>query len=200
MTLHPECQERAQKEIGALLDGSRLPEIGDRESLPYVECLIQETHRWLNITPLGIPHLVAEDDIYKGMFIPKGSLIFANTYGISRNESTYHDPASFNPNRYLPRSEGGHEEPHPQAIFGFGRRICPGRYFADASIFLAITTILALYNVKKAVGPDGNEITPEVGMVSGITSHTKPYRSVLQLRNEKAKKLLDQIRVELMTE
>ncbi len=52
--------------------------------------------RWLNITPLGtaqivhfpvtqlltasvgIPHLVAEDDVYKGMFIPKGSLVFAN--------------------------------------------------------------------------------------------------------------------------
>lgn len=45
MTLHPEYQERAQQEIDALLDGSRLPEIGDREYLPYVECIIQEAHR-----------------------------------------------------------------------------------------------------------------------------------------------------------
>ncbi len=36
-------------------------------------------------------------------------------------------------------------------------------------MFLAISTILALYNVKKAVDSDGKEITPEVGMVSGIT-------------------------------
>lgn len=36
-------------------------------------------------------------------------------------------------------------------------------------MFLAISTILALYNVKKAVAPDGKEIMPEVGMVSGIT-------------------------------
>ncbi len=45
MTLHPEAQKRAQEEIDALLNGSRLPELGDRESLPYVECIIQETHR-----------------------------------------------------------------------------------------------------------------------------------------------------------
>ncbi len=35
-------------------------------------------------------------------------------------------------------------------------------------MFLAIPTILALYNVKKAAAPDGKEIIPEVGMVSGI--------------------------------
>ncbi len=45
MTLHPEGQERAQQEIDALLGGSRLPEIDDRESLPYIECILQETHR-----------------------------------------------------------------------------------------------------------------------------------------------------------
>ncbi len=48
-------------------------------------------------------------------------------------------------------------------------RICPGRHLADVSLFLAISTILALYNVKKGVGPDGKEITPEVGTVSGLT-------------------------------
>ncbi len=45
MTLHPECQVRAQKELDELLGGTRLPEINDRESLPYVECVLQESHR-----------------------------------------------------------------------------------------------------------------------------------------------------------
>ena len=38
------------------------------------------------------------------------------------NETVYHDPSSFNPSRYLSRSEGGQEEPRPLAHFGFGRR------------------------------------------------------------------------------
>jgi len=38
------------------------------------------------------------------------------------NEAVYHDPYSFNPYRYLPKSMGGQEEPRPSAQFGFGRR------------------------------------------------------------------------------
>lgn len=45
MVLHPEYQEKAQKEIDALLDFERLPEFSDRKSLPYVECILQEIYR-----------------------------------------------------------------------------------------------------------------------------------------------------------
>ena len=29
---------------------------------------------------LGLPHRLMEDDVYKGMFIPKGSLVFGNIW------------------------------------------------------------------------------------------------------------------------
>ena len=45
MVLHPECQARAQAEIDKIVDGDRLPEFHDRESLPYVEGILQETLR-----------------------------------------------------------------------------------------------------------------------------------------------------------
>ncbi|KAJ3574049.1 hypothetical protein NP233_g2020 [Leucocoprinus birnbaumii] len=187
MTLHPECQIRAQAEIDALLDGSRLPEVSDRESLPYIDCIVKETHRWLNAVPggesfslqrqlevvantrTGIPHRAVEDDVYKGMLIPKGALVFANTRGISINDAVYHDPHTYKPSRYLPKSQGGQEEPEPLAQFGFGRRICPGRHLADTSLWLAMVTILSLYQIRKVKGPDGKEITPEVALDSGLT-------------------------------
>lgn len=34
-----------------------------------VECVI----------PTGVPHCARADDVYKGMFIPKGALVVANT-------------------------------------------------------------------------------------------------------------------------
>lgn len=34
--------------------------------------------RWHPSLPGGIPHLTTEDDVYNGMFIPKGSLVMAN--------------------------------------------------------------------------------------------------------------------------
>jgi len=45
MTLHPEWQFRARQELDAHLSGSRLPEIGDRDELPLVDCILQETFR-----------------------------------------------------------------------------------------------------------------------------------------------------------
>lgn len=101
MLLHPEVQTRAQEEIDALLNGSRLPGLNEyvqlhlvrrkpgdqvlylvfsKDSLPYVDALVQEVHRWEPISPLSVPHRVMEDDNYKGMFIPKGTTILSNLW------------------------------------------------------------------------------------------------------------------------
>lgn len=45
MLLHPECQRRAQQEIDAVVGHSRLPDFSDRDTLPYLECILHETHR-----------------------------------------------------------------------------------------------------------------------------------------------------------
>jgi hypothetical protein len=45
MILHPECQDKAQKEIDAVIGNLRLPEFGDRSGLPFVEGILQETLR-----------------------------------------------------------------------------------------------------------------------------------------------------------
>ncbi|KAJ6524200.1 cytochrome P450 [Mycena capillaripes] len=45
MILHPECQLKAQKEIDSVVGDLRLPDFEDRESLPFVECILQETFR-----------------------------------------------------------------------------------------------------------------------------------------------------------
>lgn len=53
MLLHPEAQKKAQEEIDAVLGTSRLPDFSDREVLPYVECVVQESARWHLTAPLG---------------------------------------------------------------------------------------------------------------------------------------------------
>ena len=49
----------------------------------------------------------------------------------------------------------------PDAAFGFGRRICPGRYLAYESIWTAVACILAVFDISKAKDSSGNVITPE---------------------------------------
>lgn len=49
----------------------------------------------------GIPHLLKEDDMYRGYHIPKGSIVVGNIWGITHDPARYPDPSAFKPERYL---------------------------------------------------------------------------------------------------
>ena len=53
MALHPEVQARAQAEIDAVTHGTRMPELEDRERLPYIDAIVAEVFRWHGILPFG---------------------------------------------------------------------------------------------------------------------------------------------------
>lgn len=169
MLLHPQVQKKAQEEIDSIIGRDHLPTFEDRERLPYLNFVLQETLRWGPVSPLGIPHRSLKDDVYKGMFIPKGSFVIANALAMTHDENTYVDPESFDPERYVSKLEGGRGEPFPIGHFGYGRRICPGQYLGAASVWIVMATLLATFDIKKAVGEDGLEITPVVKLTPGLT-------------------------------
>jgi cytochrome P450 len=51
--LHPDVHAKAQAEIDTVIGEDRLPEMEDRSSLPYIECVIKEVLRWQSVIPLG---------------------------------------------------------------------------------------------------------------------------------------------------
>jgi cytochrome P450 len=53
MVLNPEVQKRAQAEIDRVVGSDRLPDFGDRVSMPYIEAVLRETLRFYPIAPLG---------------------------------------------------------------------------------------------------------------------------------------------------
>lgn len=95
MLLFPEAQDRAQQEIDTTVGFDRLPNLSDRDELPYVRNLVQEVLRWqppapmgdyLDVvehptttnngyTPSGIPHACYKDDVYRGYRIPKETIV-----------------------------------------------------------------------------------------------------------------------------
>lgn len=77
MALFPEVQKKAQAELDAVVGPNRLPDFNDIDNLPYLQAVIMETWRWMPVAPVGLPHGLAEDDIYKGYRIPKYTLCFA---------------------------------------------------------------------------------------------------------------------------
>jgi cytochrome P450 len=80
MTLYPEIQRKAQAEIDAVVGTDRLPSLSDLPHLPYVEAIVKEVFRCNQVLPLGVPHVLREDDVYNGYVLPKGTICLANIW------------------------------------------------------------------------------------------------------------------------
>lgn len=80
MTMYPEVQARAQEEIDRVVGQDRLPNLGDREDLPYVEAVVKEVLRWYPVAPMALPHTSVQDDMCEGYSIPSGSMLLANVW------------------------------------------------------------------------------------------------------------------------
>ncbi|KIJ05306.1 hypothetical protein PAXINDRAFT_93626, partial [Paxillus involutus ATCC 200175] len=60
-------------------------------------------------------------------------------------------------------------------IFGFGRRLCPGRHTADASLWIAIATMLATLEFTLAKDAGAKDITFEPKFLNGATRHPATF-------------------------
>jgi len=173
----PEVQQKAQEEIDRVVGKDRLPTFSDREELPYVNAIIKEAMRWWPMAPMGFPHTATETFYHEGMRIPKGAYLLPAVWWFLHDPSVYSDPESFEPERFLPPRN----EPDPGSeAFGYGRRRCPGRFFADAGLYLNIAQTLAAFSIGKAVDGAGKEIEVDVKPGPGVLTY--PGKFPLQVK------------------
>ncbi|KAJ6590626.1 cytochrome P450 [Mycena vulgaris] len=189
MVLHPEIQDKAQAEIDAVVGDKRLPNFDDRESLPYIDALYRELMRFHGPAPLGVPHSSSEDDVYNGFFIPAGSTIMYNQWAMCRDERVYPNPEEFKPERFIAADGSLITENFPPT-YGFGRRACAGKSMADASVWIAIASILAVFRMSKAKDSAGNIIEVPDEYIDGLVTAPVSFECAIVPRSEAAKKLI----------
>lgn len=190
MVMFPDVQQKAQEEIDRVVGTDRLPSFEDRDQLPYINGLVKETMRWWPIAPMGFPHTATEDIEYNGIHIPKGATLLPAVWWFLHDPEVHPDPETFDPSRFLePRNE-----PDPQTeIFGYGRRICPGRFFADSSVYLNIVQSLAAFNIRKAVDNSGKEIEVNAKPKPGLLTYPTEFDFRVEPRSEYHVQLIKQL-------
>lgn len=81
------------------------------------------------------------------------------------DESVFPKPSQFQPERFL--------DPNvklPEAVFGFGRRICPGRFMARSSTWITIASVLSAFEIGPIIDDDGVPQMPKGDYTPGIIS------------------------------
>ncbi|KAK5124850.1 hypothetical protein LTR85_001040 [Meristemomyces frigidus] len=163
MCTYSSWQPRLHEELDRIC-GDRLPTAADLPHLPVLRAAVKETLRWKQPMPLGLPHIATEDDVYDGYYIPKGAIVHANHYLISREPSTYPEPEEWRPERWLEPSWPTYEEPlseyptiHGDASFGYTSRACPGIDLAEVELYTTIASIAWGFDMKRKEGLRGCE-------------------------------------------
>ena len=89
---------------------------------------------------------------------------------VLHDPETYPDPEEFKPERFLNEDGTVRDDPSLSLVFGAGKRICPGRHFVDATLFIVTSSVLSVFNVTKARDENGNEIDVKAAatVLSGI--------------------------------
>jgi hypothetical protein len=83
----------------------------------------------------------------------------------------YPEPDVFKPERFINPDGSLREDPVLTSSFGSGKRICPGRHLADATIFIVIASLLSVFNIKKRDDTGGPDMYPFTGTAVRCAGH-----------------------------
>ncbi|KAI9777088.1 MAG: hypothetical protein M1816_004914 [Peltula sp. TS41687] len=197
----PEVQRKAQAEIDSVVREDRSPVWSDWAQLRYVRMIVKEVMRWRPVAPLGFPHSLAEDDRVDSMFLPKGTTIMTNTWGLHHDEARFPDPDNFIPERYaqqplLASEYAGSADYNKRDHYGYGagRRICPGIHLAERSLFLAMAKLLWGFEFSEALDCNGNriplDVDPMTAYDTGLLNIAKDFNCRVVPRSEKRRQTI----------
>jgi cytochrome P450 len=79
--------------------------------------------------------------------------------------AVFPNPMKFDPDRY--RNLDSEMDKVTDLVFGFGRRVCPGKAFGEGTVFAIAVTLLATCDIFPAIDEHGNDIIPDVVYSSG---------------------------------
>lgn len=178
---YPDFIAKAQAELDQVIGSDRLPDFQDLENLPYIQAIVEENFRWRHIVPAGIPHATTQDDYHQGYLIPKGSTIIPLFIAMRQDKRIFDSPMDFVPERWINKAQANN--------FGYGRRVCPGRFIARNSLNIVIARFLWAFSIRSKNGE--RILVDESTFTTGFVSGPKPFEAVFEPRTAQHRRVIE---------
>lgn len=203
----PSFEDRPKLAYIDAIGESRYP---SRSQTPLTET-VNETLRWRPVAPGGVPHFTKTADTYMGYTIPANSIVLPNAFAITRDESVFGpDVDSFVPERWLAEEQVPGQEPNidlaglnksalkdlPQAGFGYGRRICAGRFIARNNLFIEMARLLWAFDVLPGVVDESTGErykVDDMDCTEGFVTLPKLFKAEVRPRGPWARKVISRL-------
>nr|AAA40424.1 testosterone 16-alpha-hydroxylase [Mus musculus] len=167
MLKYPHVTEKVQKEIDQVIGSHRLPTLDDRTKMPYTDAVIHEIQRFSDLVPIGLPHKVIKDTLFRGYLLPKNTEVYPVLSSALHDPQYFEQPDKFNPEQFLD-ANGALKKCEAFLPFSTGKRICLGESIARNELFIFFTTILQNFSVASPVAPKDIDLTPKESGIGKI--------------------------------
>ncbi|XP_006867877.1 PREDICTED: sterol 26-hydroxylase, mitochondrial-like [Chrysochloris asiatica] len=159
LTKNPEVQEALHEEVMGVLPDGQVPQYKDIAHMSLLKAVIKETLRLYPVVPTNSRIIVEKEIEVGGFLFPKNTQFVLCHYVVSRDPSIFPEPESFQPRRWLRKSQPnalGALHPFGSVPFGYGVRACLGRRIAELEMYLLLTRLIQQYKVVLA--PETGEL------------------------------------------
>ncbi|CAE7567648.1 CYP86A1 [Symbiodinium pilosum] len=169
---HPEVEQKILDEVEAVCKGEALT-YEKLKDLKYLEAVLRESLRLYPSVPLDSKTALQADRLPDGTFVPRGTLLLYNSYGMGRSKTIWGPDASdFRPERWLSDEL---KTPYENPVFHAGPRECLGKRLALVEMKTVMASLLKHVRLSLAVPPE--QVLPDsaatLGMSSGLKCHVE---------------------------
>ncbi|KAK0587481.1 hypothetical protein LWI29_023626 [Acer saccharum] len=174
---NPEALSKARLELEQTIGKGNQIEESDISRLPYLQAIVKETFRLHPPVPLLLPRKASSDFEICSYNVPEGAQVLVNVWAIGRDGSTWDDPNSFVPERFLGSDVDVRGRNFELIPFGAGRRICPGLPLAMRMLYLMLGTLIHSFDWKLEGGvkPEKMDMDDKFGIT---LQRAQPLRAV----------------------
>ena len=158
LVMHRDVQARVHDELDRVVGRHRAVAEHDATSLVYLHAVIKEVLRLHPPGPLLSWARLATSDVHvDGLLIPAGTTAMVNMWAITHDPDVWAEPAEFRPERFLGTGPAAELSVMGSdlrlAPFGAGRRSCPGKSLAMATVAFWLATLLHELEFLPAADP-----------------------------------------------
>jgi len=122
-----------------------------------LDSFMKETQRLSGVGAIAIPRMALRDFTFSnGTVIPAGTIVSVASYAMHRDDEIYERADTMNPFRFSDmRAQEGESIKHQMVgvdssfmLFGGGRHMCPGRFFAVNELKALLAHVLVNYDLQ----------------------------------------------------
>ncbi|EJT96745.1 cytochrome P450 [Dacryopinax primogenitus] len=171
LSLNPGIQARIREEVAPLM-----PDVTKFDDVMEA-AVVKEVLRLYPSVPGLLPRVVGKDGLtVRNQFIPPGTVVSMQAWTIHRDIEVFPDPNTFNPFRWLNRSEVELKAMTARFLpFSAGARSCVGEEFAMAQMYLFVGMFCRFCQFAPAPGSD-NAIED-----NGFTLNCRHHKMLLSI-------------------